>query len=171
MILCVSISRNSTELTTPPYSHTHLYSRNDQTRCACMRWIFSIPLFLYVLIAANAIMLTGPLDEPVINIILVEFLLPSGRLLIITISDAFILASVMFLYIETFKATRTSIISIIDHFFSLLVFVAFLIEFLVVPRLGNTTFLIMTIASLMDVVMGFTVTISTAKRDFAVGGS
>jgi len=118
-----------------------------------MRWILSIPLFLYVLVAANVVMLTGPLDEPVINIILIEFLLPSGRLLIITVSDAFILASVLFLYVETFKATRTSVISIIDHFFSLLVFVAF-----------------MTVASLMDVVMGFTVTISTAKRDFAIGG-
>ena len=30
--------------------------------------------------------------------------------------------------------------------------------------------LILTITSLMDVVMGFTVTISTAKRDIALGG-
>jgi len=87
-----------------------------------------------------------------------------------TISDAFILASIFFLYVETFKATRTSIISIIDHALSLFVFVIFLIELLVVPRMGNTTFLIMTTASLMDVVMGFTVTISTAKRDIALGG-
>lgn len=88
----------------------------------------------------------------------------------LTVSDAFILISVFFLYIETFKATRTSVISIVDHALSLLVFVIFLIELLVVPRLGNTTFLIMTAASLMDVVMGFTVTISTAKRDFTMGG-
>ena len=42
-----------------------------------------------------------------------------------------------------------------------------MIEFIVIPKMGNTTFLIMTVASLMDVVMGFTVTISTAKRDIA----
>ncbi len=135
-----------------------------------MRLILSIPLFLYVLIAANVIMMSGPVDQSLINVILFEFLLPSGRAIILTVSDAFILASIFFLYIETFKATRTSNISIIDHALSLLVFVVFLIEFLVVPRLGNTTFLIATVASLMDVVLGFTVTISTAKRDVTFGG-
>ena len=135
-----------------------------------MRFILSIPLFFYVLIAANIIMLSGPIDQSMINVILFEFDLPSLRRVIITVSDAFILASIFFLYIETFKATRTSVISIIDHALSLLVFVIFLIELLVVPRLGNMTFLIMTTAALMDVVMGFTVTISTAKRDIAFGG-
>jgi len=135
-----------------------------------MRLILSIPLFFYVLIAANLVLLSGPIEQSVINVILFEFLLPSGRLIVLTVSDAFILISVFFLYIETFKATRTSVISIVDHALSLLVFVIFLIELLVVPRLGNTTFLIMTAASLMDVVMGFTVTISTAKRDFTMGG-
>lgn len=135
-----------------------------------MRLILSIPLFFYVLIVANIVMLSGPLDQSMMNVILFEFDLPSLRRIIMTVSDAFILASIFFLYIETFKATRTSVISIVDHALSLLVFVIFLIELLVVPRLGNTTFLIMTTASLMDVVMGFTVTISTAKRDFTLGG-
>ncbi len=115
-------------------------------------------------------MLSGPVDQSMINVIFFEFDIPSGRRILITVSDAFLLASIFFLYIETFKATRTSVISIIDHALSLMVFVIFLIEFLVVPRLGNMTFLIMTTASLMDVVMGFTVTISTAKRDIAFGG-
>jgi len=135
-----------------------------------MRLILSIPLFFYVLIVANFVMLSGSIDQSMINVILFEFDLPSQRRIIMTVSDAFILASIFFLYIETFKATRTSVISIVDHALSLLVFVIFLIELLVVPRLGNTTFLIMTTASLMDVVMGFTVTISTAKRDIAFGG-
>lgn len=134
-----------------------------------MRLFLSIPLFLYVLIAANALMLSGSADQSMLNLILFDFSLPSQRAVIITISDAFIIISIFFLYIETFKATRTSVISIIDHALSLLVFVAFLIEFLVIPRLGNVTFLILTIVSLMDVVMGFTVTISTAKRDFTMG--
>lgn len=135
-----------------------------------MRLILSIPLFFYVLIAANMIMLSGPVDQSMLNVILFEFDLPSRRVISMTVSDAFILTSIFFLYVETFKATRTSVISIIDHALSLLVFVIFLIELLVISRLGNVTFLIMTTAALMDVVMGFTVTISTAKRDFAIGG-
>ena len=135
-----------------------------------MRLILSIPLFFYLLIGANLVMLSGPIDQSMLNVIISEFRLPSERVVILTVSDAFILTSLFFLYIETFKATRTSVISIIDHAFSLLAFVIFLIEFLVIPRLGNPTFLIMMFASLIDVVMGFTVTISTAKRDFSMGG-
>jgi len=134
-----------------------------------MRLILSIPLFFYLLVAANLVMLSGPVDQSMLNVILVEFYLPSQREVILTVSDAFIVTSIFFLYIETFKATRTSVSSIIDHAFSLLAFVVFLIEFLIVPRLGNPTFMIMMLASLMDVVMGFTVTISTAKRDFTMG--
>ena len=134
-----------------------------------MRLILSIPLFFYLLIGANIVMLTGPVDQSMLNVIVYEFYLPSQRAVVLTVSDAFIMASLFFLYIETFKATRTSVISIIDHAFSLLCFVIFLIEFLVIPRLGNPTFLIIMLASLMDVIMGFTVTISTAKRDFTMG--
>lgn len=134
-----------------------------------MRLILSIPLFLFIAIAANLVMLGGNLQEPVLNVILFEFSLPSARTVVLTVSDALILASVGALYIETFKATRTSVHAIIDHALSLGVFVLCLIEFLILPRLGNTTFLIITVASLMDVVMGFTVTISTAKRDINFG--
>ena len=134
-----------------------------------MRLILSIPLFLYVLIAANFVMLSGTPEESMLNIIVFEFHLPSTRSVVLTVSDCFILACLFFLYIETFKATRTSTSSIIDHAFSLVVFVIALIEFMVVPRLGNVTFLIITMAALMDVVMGFTVTITTARRDFNMG--
>ncbi len=135
-----------------------------------MRLFLSIPLFAYLLIAANLAMLSGPIDQSWLNLILFEFRLPSSRQIILTMSDAFIISAIVFLYIETFKATRTSVVSIIDHALSLMVFVIFLIEFLVGPRLGNTTFLILTLASFIDVVMGFTVTISTAKRDITFGG-
>ena len=133
-----------------------------------MRLFISIPLFVYLLIAANVVMLGG--SGLAMNIIVTEFQLPSGARTVITVSDVLILTAVIFLYIETFKATRTSILSIVDHALSLLVFVFFLIEYLVVEAVGNTTFLIITIISLMDVVMGFTVTISTAKRDLTLGG-
>lgn len=135
-----------------------------------MRLFISIPLFVYLLIAANVVMIAGGPHNPMTNIILAEFSLPSGARTILTVSDLLIIAGVLFLYIETFKATRTSVLSIVDHSLSLLVFVAFLIEYLVVEAVGNATFLILSITSLMDVIVGFTVTISTAKRDLTFGG-
>jgi len=135
-----------------------------------MRLFISIPLFVYLLIVANMVMLAGAPGQPMMNIIVADFGLPSGSRTIITVSDLLIIAGIFFLYIETFKATRTSVLSIVDHSLSLLVFVAFLIEYLVVDAVGNSTFLILAITSLMDVIVGFTVTISTAKRDLTFGG-
>ena len=135
-----------------------------------MRLFISIPLFVYLLIIANMVMLAGAPGQSMMNIIVADFGLPSGSRTIITVSDLLIIAGIFFLYIETFKATRTSVLSIVDHSLSLLVFVAFLIEYLVVEAVGNSTFLILAITSLMDVIVGFTVTISTAKRDLTFGG-
>lgn len=134
-----------------------------------MRLILSIPLFLYLFIVANVLMLTPHASGSWLNVVLTEIPLPSRREMIVTVSDALIIAGVLSLYIETLKATRTSIVSIVDHGLSLFVFVFFLVELLIVPEVGNTTFLILTVCSLMDIVMGFTVTISTARRDLSVG--
>ena len=59
--------------------------------------------------------------------------------------------------------------SVIDHSMSTLVFIIFLVEFLTVKGAGNSTFLILGLMSLFDVIAGFTVTIVAARRDFAVG--
>ena len=134
-----------------------------------MRLFLTFPLFAYVLIAANIVMLSGSVEQSMLNIIVFEFALPSSRSIVFTVSDIFIMSSLFVLYIEVFKATRVSTSTQIEHALSLLVFVFALVQFLIVPRLGNITFLIIVIASLMDVVIGFTVTISTAKRDLNIG--
>ncbi len=83
----------------------------------------------------------------------------------LNVSDVLIIFGILLLYIEIFKATRTSVASIIDHMLSLIVFVAFIILFLVLPQAGTSTFLILTVIAMIDVVAGFTITISSARRD------
>tara|TARA_R110002096_G_scaffold203718_9_gene389057 strand:+ start:2963 stop:3517 length:555 start_codon:yes stop_codon:yes gene_type:complete len=85
------------------------------------------------------------------------------------VADFLLLFAVFILYIELFKSTRTSVSSIVEHVLSMFVFIAFMIEFLVVEACGTSTFLIVTLLSLIDVIGGFTITISTARRDFGVG--
>ena len=84
-------------------------------------------------------------------------------------ADILLLIAVFVLYVELFKSTRTSVSSIVEHVLSMFVFIAFLVEFLVVEACGTSTFLIVTLLSLIDVIGGFTITISTARRDFGVG--
>ena len=82
--------------------------------------------------------------------------------------DLLLAISLIVLYIEIFKATRPSSLSILDHIFSLLEFIAFLTEFIAFPQAGNSTFFLITLMTFIDVVAGFTVTISTARRDIGL---
>jgi len=93
----------------------------------------------------------------------------SGAVWYPTLNDLIVLISVLVLYLEVFKATRTGVGSIIEHVFSLFVFLAFLIEFLVYKKAGTSTFLVVTLLSMIDVIGGFTITISTARRDVGFG--
>jgi len=95
--------------------------------------------------------------------------LVSGAQWHFSVSDLLLCAAVLLLYVELFKATRTSSASIIDHILSLAIFVICLVEFLLIGRFGNSVFLVITLITLLDVVAGFTITISTARRDFGVG--
>lgn len=134
-----------------------------------MKVLLAIPWFAWLLVAANLTMLGGTAEAPLVNIIVSELNIPSGRTIYITVADLLLLGGVVCLWVEVFKATRTSIASIVDHALSLVVFVVYLIEFIIVEQVGNTTFLILTVMAFTDVVSGFTVTISTAKRDFTTG--
>ncbi len=85
-------------------------------------------------------------------------------------NDLMISLAVILLYVEILKSTRSGIATIMDHMFSLGVFVACLLEFLFVPQVGTSTFFIIILITLLDVVAGFTITISTAARDINVEG-
>ncbi len=143
---------------------------NREFHEAPLRALLSIPLFAVLLVVANGVMLGGPIDAPLVNVILGDFSLPSGRTVYLTVADALLLGGVVCLWLEVLKATRTGTESIVDHALSLVVFVIYLVEFLIVERLGNTTFLILMAMAFVDVVSGFSVTISSARRDFSVGG-
>jgi len=134
-----------------------------------MRVFQVVPFFAYLLLLANYAMFQNADGQSLLNVIVLEFTLPSTRIIVLTLSDTLILAAIVTLYLETFKATRTSNLSIIEHALSLVVFIVFLVEFLIFPEVGNATFLILMVASLMDVIIGFTVTISTARRDLSIG--
>jgi uncharacterized membrane protein len=100
--------------------------------------------------------------------VLFDTTLVSGATFAFTMGDLLIVLSLVLLYFEIFKATRTSSLSIVDHLLSMLLFVACLVEFIILPGFGTSVFLLLTLMCFIDVVAGFTVTISTARRDFAV---
>ena len=93
--------------------------------------------------------------------------LPSGGVVAFTTGDALILFGLVLLYGEIFKATRTGSASVLDHALSLIVFIIALIELLISPKFAHASFFAITLMTLIDVIAGFTVTIASARRDFA----
>lgn len=133
--------------------------------------LLSIPLFAYLLIAFNVVTFGMSDQDPLFTLdrVMYDFDLPSTAHVALTVADLFVLVGIVFLYVEILKATRSSAFTIVDHGLSMLVFVIYLVEFISVENVGNATFLILTLLTLTDVVAGFTVSISTARRDIALG--
>jgi len=130
-----------------------------------MNAIRHLPLvgLVALIYAAVAVLGAGAPIQPVTSIAL-----PSGASWSLSLGELLLVIAVICLYFEVLKATRTSHASVLDHILSLFSFVGCLFGFLFVPVLGTSTFLVIMIMALFDVIAGFTVTISTARRDFSV---
>jgi len=131
--------------------------------------IFSfIPLFGIILVIYNVMVFFfnvnfGVGATPVFNLSLMSTAVWSP-----TSGDLLLMLGVISLYVEVFKATNAGAASIVDHAISTFVLIVFLIEFIVVKNAGTSTFIILALMSLLDVIAGFTITISSARRDFSV---
>ena len=93
----------------------------------------------------------------------------SGGRWAMTLGDLMILVGLICLFFEIVKATRTSTASVVDHLLSTLVFVAFLVEFLLVRGAAHSVFFVLMIAALVDVLAGFSVSLRGARRDMSFG--
>ncbi|QTA81046.1 Uncharacterized protein dnl_33700 [Desulfonema limicola] len=135
-----------------------------------MNIVKSIPLFLYLLIIYNIIEFSSPDIQAgnMVKKVIFEFKLISGSVVALDISTFLIIIGLHALYFEILKSLRASVTTIINHTLSLIVFIVFLIEFIVVKQAGTPCFLIMTFMSLLVVISGFTVSISSARRDIMV---
>lgn len=93
----------------------------------------------------------------------------SGATWTMSVGDLFIVISLVILFIEIFKATRRSSVALLDHLFSMALFIVFLVEFLLVQGAATQIFFILMLVALVDVIAGFTVSIKSASRDVAIG--
>ncbi|MBZ0216775.1 MAG: hypothetical protein K8F25_09500 [Fimbriimonadaceae bacterium] len=82
--------------------------------------------------------------------------------------DLIIAVSLFLLFFEILKATRTSSGTLLDHALSMILFVVCLVEFLLVREAATSTFFLMIMIVLIDVVAGYSVTIRGALRDMSI---
>jgi hypothetical protein len=131
-----------------------------------------IPLLVISFIVYNVVVLFGN-DAQAANTLSHQiFSLPmvSGAHWIFTVGDLIILLTMILLFIELIKSTYTSSSQMVDHGLSMLVFIACLVEFLLVPKATSSVFFVILTATLIDVVAGAMIGIRTARRDLNLGG-
>ncbi|MEM9422303.1 MAG: hypothetical protein AAF986_07350 [Pseudomonadota bacterium] len=100
--------------------------------------------------------------------ILFELAMVSKDTWTITFGHGFIILSMVFLFVELLRATKTGTDSLVNHALSALLFIVALLLFIIVPGYGNSVFFIFMAMTFMDFMAGFIVTTVTARRDFGV---
>ena len=94
--------------------------------------------------------------------------LMSGQDWIVTTEDIIVAFAIVLLGAEVIKATRMGLRGIMDHVLSMVLFIVMLVELLLVARAGTSTFFILMVISLVDVLAGFIITARTAQRDIQI---
>jgi hypothetical protein len=145
--------------------------------------ILSIPWLLVAIILYNLIAFTGGTPPPltlqdgtlvqhtVFDSRLFSIDMISGGSWALTIGDLMTIITLVLLFIELIKATRTGGSSIVDHALSTILFVVCLVEFLIVREAATSVFFFLLVVTLIDVIAGFSITIRAARRDFGFAGA
>ncbi|HUD89600.1 MAG TPA: hypothetical protein VMR17_24345, partial [Xanthobacteraceae bacterium] len=79
----------------------------------------------------------------------------SGQDWVLTWEDLLLACSILLLWVEIIKSTRIGMRSVMDHLLAMALFIAMLVEFLLVPRAGTSTFFLLMIIALVEVLAGF----------------
>jgi len=118
----------------------------------------NVPLLIVPFVVYNIqIFLNGGIvvwDEQITSLTMI-----SGASWVMTMGDLMIGLGLALLFFEIIKATRVGANSIIDHLLSTFVFIAYLVEFLIVKDAAHSVFFILMIIALIDVLAGFSVSI------------
>lgn len=128
----------------------------------------AIPLMILPLLAYNALVFL-PIGGVAFDTQVLSVSMVSGAKWTMLVSDVMIVVSLLLLFVEVLKATRTTTWSLVDHLLSALVFIAFLVEFLLVPQAATELFFILTVIAFIDLIAGFSVAIRSASRDVSIG--
>jgi hypothetical protein len=99
-----------------------------------------------------------------------EVPMASGVEWVVTFGDVMVLLALILLFIELLKSTSTGTAAIFNHALSMLVFIICLVEFLLHPAFATSTFFLILVMSLLDVLAGVVVTIVSARRDVEFAG-
>ena len=129
-------------------------------------YLIGFPLLVITFAIYNMIAFLTPSLAWTANIATIHLI--SGQDWTVTPEDVILAFAIVLLGVEVIKATRMGIRGLMDHVLSMILFIVMLVEFLLVQRAGTSTFFILMVISLVDVLAGFIITARTAQRDIQI---
>ena len=95
----------------------------------------------------------------------------SGQDWVLTWEDVLLALSILLLWIEIIKSTRLGMRSVMDHILAMALFIAMLVEFLLVQQAGTSTFFLLMMIALVDVLSGFIIGMRSGRRQVEIDGA
>lgn len=89
----------------------------------------------------------------------------SGTEWTLTWGDLMLVIGLICLFFEVLKSTNTGRSSLLEHMLSTALMIVFLIEFILLGAAASSVFFLLMVMSLVDVVAGFSISITGAGRD------
>jgi hypothetical protein len=141
-------------------------------------FLVAVPLLMIPVIIYNIVVLFGAtgdggmaaadaiLREPMFSIPMA-----SGASWSVGSGDLILFLSLILLFFELLKSTSSQKVAIVNHALSMVLFVVVLIEFLLIRGFATSTFFLIVVMVLLDVLAGFIVTIISARKDLDFGGA
>ena len=128
-----------------------------------------VPVVLYALYACVQVLSDGGVHA-YDNLVhaMVTIPMPRGQQWPISLGDLFVLLALFMLFFELIRATQSNKTAIINHSLSMIVFVVALVMFLLGPGFATSTFFLLVIMTLLDVLAGFIVTIVASRRELDI---
>ena len=131
-------------------------------------FVLSFPLLLIPFVIYNIVAFIFRLPDDIWTTQAATVHMMSGQDWVLTWEDLLLAFSIFLLWIEIIKSTRMGMRSIMDHILAMALFVAMLVEFLLVRQAGTSTFFLLMVIALVDVLAGFIVSIRSSQRRLEV---
>ncbi|HVY33248.1 MAG TPA: hypothetical protein VG960_02385 [Caulobacteraceae bacterium] len=131
--------------------------------------IAAFPLLALIVLTYNLVALTmggmhttsaqDQLTQPLFSVHMA-----SSAVWSVGLGDVLVLGALILLFVELLKSTASRHVAIINHSLSMILFIVCLVEFLLFGACATSTFFLITLMVLLDVLAGFIVTIVGSRH-------
>ncbi|WP_339871413.1 hypothetical protein [uncultured Brevundimonas sp.] len=139
--------------------------------------LIALPLLLIPVVIYNIVVLSGMMGsngalqaDAVLRDPIFSIPMTSGANWDVGVGDLILFLALILLFFELLKSTSSQKVAIVNHALSMILFVACLVEFLLMKGFATSTFFLIVVMVMLDVLAGFIVTIIAARKDLEFGG-